>query len=307
MIIPAFNAAATIGRTLHALAAQDLAEAFEVIVVDDGSSDETVEIVRHSSLSPLLIEASNEGPGPARNRGVEAAKTNRIAFTDADCRPDPGWLTAGLRALGDADLVQGSVRAEQVTRGPFDRTVWVTREAGLYECASLFVRRDLFEQLGGFEDWLGARIGKPLAEDAWLGWRARRAGATVSFDASASVEHAVFPRSLTSFAAERLRLVYFPAIVAKIPELRGSLLFARLFLSRSSAAFDLLVASLVAMLLLANPLLALGVAPYLADLAARSLRWRRRAPLAALGGFAADAVGFGALIAGSIRFRRAVL
>ena len=101
------------------------------------------------------------------------------------------------------------------TSGPFDRTVWVVGETGLYECASLFCDRELFDRVGGFEDWLDARLGKPLAEDAWFGWRARRAGARTAFSDAALVHHVVFERDATGFVAERARLVYFPAIAGK--------------------------------------------------------------------------------------------
>ena len=308
VIVPARNAASTIGATLAALAAQDFEGEFEVIVVDDGSSDETAALVAEAPVEVTLVRESGLGPGPARNAGVARASSDALAFTDADCVPTPGWLRAGLEALAGADLVQGAVHPDPAAaRRPFDRTIWVTWEHGLYECASLFVRRSAFERVGGFEDWLGARLGKPLAEDAWLGWRVRRAGLRTAFSERALVHHAVFRRGLVEFAAERVRLTYFPHLARKIPELRSHALFVRVFLSRRSAAFDLALAGAAGAVALSTPLPLAAALPYLALVARESLRWRSRAPLAALGELLADAVGAAALAAGSLRARSLVI
>ena len=309
VIVPARDAAATLPATLAALSAQDVDAAFEVIVVDDGSHDETAALARAAPLGPTVLTGPGAGPGPARNAGVAASSGEILAFTDADCVPEPGWLRAGVEALAGADLVQGAVRPDPAAvRMPFDRTVSVDGAAALYETANLFCRRALFDRIGGFEDWLGTGvIGKPLAEDVWFGWRARRAGASVAFSDAAHVNHAVFRRDAGGYVAERARLVYFPAIVAKIPELRRELLLGGLFLNRRTAAFD--AAALGAGIALATRSrwpLALA-APYAAAVVADARRWRRRAPFAAAAAVAADAVGAAALLAGSLRSRSPVL
>ncbi len=308
VIVPARNAAATLGATLDALAAQETDAEFEVIVVDDGSTDETAAVVERAPLDVRLVRERGVGPGPARNAGVAVAAGEALAFTDADCVPTPGWLAAGLEALAGADLVQGAVHADPLTAaGPFDRTVWVVGEAGLYECASLFCARSLFDRLGGFEDWLGARLGKPLAEDAWFGWRARRAGARTRFADAALVYHAVFRRGALEFVAERARLVYFPAIARRMPELRDSAFFARAFLSRRSAAFDAAMAGAGASLALRSRAPLVAALPWLWMVAAEARPWGRRAPLVAAAGATADLVGAGALAIGSARARSVLI
>jgi len=306
VVVPARNAAETIGDTLAALARQDLRDPYEIVVVDDGSDDGTAELAESAGGAVRVIRSERRGPGPARNAGANASRAPVLAFTDADCVPTPGWLTAGLAALGDADLVQGRVEPDPGAHlGPFDHTVWVVGESGLYETANLFVRRDLFDRLGGFEDFLGARIGKPLAEDVWLGWRARRAGARTAFSSDALVHHAVLPRKAAGYVAERLRLVYFPAIANRVPELRESLFFGHYFLTRRSAAFDLALAGVAVASLRRSPLALLAVAPYAAQLAHYGRRWRSARVAAVEGG--ADAVGFAALAWGSVRSRSPVL
>jgi glycosyltransferase involved in cell wall biosynthesis len=314
VIVPARDAAATIEATLHALAAQDLDEEFEVIVVDDGSRDGTADLAEAAGDGVVVVRGPAAGPGPARNAGARRATGSLLAFTDADCRPRPGWLRAGREALARAELVQGVVVPDPAAdRGPFDRTISVSREHGLYETANMLVRRELFERLDGFADPLAARIGKPLGEDVWFGWRARRAGARVAFSEATIVEHAVFDRRRRDYVGERLRLAYFPRMVALMPELRERFLWRRWFMSERSAAFALAAAGLT----LARAArrrrragAALGLAacaPY-ARIALRDAgRWRRRAPEALAVGALADLVGFLALVAGSLRARTPVI
>jgi glycosyltransferase involved in cell wall biosynthesis len=306
VIVPARDAAATVRATLQGLEAQRIDEPYEVIVVDDGSRDGTASLAEGFAPLVRVVRTAGAGPGPARNAGAREARGSILAFTDADCVPTPGWLRAGMDALGDADLVQGRVEPDPGAHlSPFDHTVWVVGESGLYETANLFVRGDLFERLGGFEDFLGARIGKPLAEDLWLGWRARRAGARTAFSSDALVHHAVLPRGPAGYVGERLRLVYFPAIANRVPELRESLFFRHFFLTRRSAAFDLALAGVAVAVLKRSPPALLAAAPYAVQLARYGRRWRSARVAAVEGG--ADAVGFAALAWGSVRSRSPVL
>jgi GT2 family glycosyltransferase len=314
VIVPARNAAATLPRTLEALASQDLDQPYEVIVVDDGSTDDTAELV--TAAGAVLVSARGVGPGPARNAGARRARAELLAFTDADCCPRRDWLRAGMSALAEAEVVQGAVVPDPAApRRPFDRTITVSREHGLYETANMFVRRELFDRLEGFSDPLRALLGKPLGEDVWFGWRARRAGARIAFSEAAVVEHAVFARSRREFVGERLRLVYFPVLVSVIPELRDRFLWHRWFLNRRSAAFaagvaGTLVAAAAAIASAPLPLALVPLAawlPYMRIAIAAALAWRRRAPDALATGVFADLAGFLALLAGSLRSRAPVI
>jgi glycosyltransferase involved in cell wall biosynthesis len=308
VIVPVRNSAGTIGRALAALASQELDGRYEVIVVDDDSDDGTTELADRAGGPVKVLRQERRGPSVARNRGAAAAAAPVLAFTDADCFPTPGWLAAGLRAIERADLVQGAVLPDPETVFlPFDRTIWVERETGLYETANLLVRREVFERVGGFEEWLTPEIGKSFGEDIWFGWRARRAGASTAFCQEALVHHAVFPRGPVEYVAERRRLRYFPAAAAIVPELRQAFFYRSLFLSKRSAAFDLAVtgSALAAVSRSRAPLAA--ALPY-AWLAGRhALRWGRRAPMVALAGTAADGVGAASLVRGSLRWRTPVL
>ncbi len=314
VIVPAFNSARTIGPTLDALLAQDLGAPYEVIVVDDGSEDGTGTVAEAFGAPVRVTRQRNAGPAAARTLGARLAVAPVLAFTDADCVPQPAWLRNGTAALDGADLVQGQVLPDPASpRGPFDRTITIRREYGLYEAANLFVTKDLFERLGGFEDWLPARIGKPLAEDVWFGWRARRAGARTAFAAEATVHHAVFERDAPAFIAERLRLVYFPAMVRRMPELRDVFLRRRLFVTPRSGRFDIAVAAVAGGFVArragarrAAALALLASVPY-ARAAVREAGRGGWAPFVLATDLAADVVGLGALGFGSVRWRTLVL
>ncbi len=302
VIVAARDASETLPRTLAALAGQVVNGGHEVVVVDDRSSDGTAEIARAAGLGPV-IASPGVGPAAARNAGVAAARARLLAFTDADCFPAAGWLAAGVEALGRAELVQGAVAPDPAAvLGPFDRSLWVEADRGLYQTANLFVRRELFERLGGFESWLGPAAGKELGEDVLLGWSARRSGARVEFAGGAVVHHAVRRRGAGGFIAERLRLRYFPALLDRIPELRAELCFGRLFLSPRSAAFDLAVVGVLAGVGRRRPRVCFCAAPYLAASARAALPWGlRRGALVAAAGLAADTAGAAALAVGSLR------
>jgi hypothetical protein len=204
---------------------------------------------------------------------------------------------------------------------PFDRTLWVTSESGLYESANLFITRSVFDRVDGFRPFLeGARgeDGRPLpgllprlgegpfGEDVWLGWRARRAGARVAFCEQALVHHAVFPRDMRGALAERFRLRYFPALVRAVPELR-SRFFMSLFLTRRAASFDLAVASALLALLTRRPYRLAGALPYLFEAAPASGRRNRGGTVEALQRVPLDALGLVALLQGSVAARTIVL
>jgi glycosyltransferase involved in cell wall biosynthesis len=314
VIIPARDAEATLPRALAAVGEQDVGEqdvgSFEVIVVDNGSRDGTALAAERAGVVTRLVRrARGEGPGAARNAGAEAATGSVLAFLDADCRPAPGWLAAGVRACADADLVQGRVLPDPAADlGPFDRTLSVGDAHGLFESANLFVTRSWFDLVGGFPAGLEGTGEAPFGEDVSFGWRAVRAGARTAFCDGALVYHEVTARGAWDFVAERARLALFPALVAEVPELRSAFFYRRVFLSPRSARFDLAVVGVVLAVGMRRRSAIAGTLPYLYLIASDARRWgARRAPVAAAVGAAADAAGAVALVRGSVRSRSLVL
>ncbi len=113
VVIPVLNGADSILRQLEAVEAQEYDGAWEIVIVDNGSDDGTVEIVRAwagGKGNARLVRASDvRGAAHARNRGVAAAEGDFIAFCDADDVVTPQWLTELTRAATRADLVGGSL------------------------------------------------------------------------------------------------------------------------------------------------------------------------------------------------------
>jgi glycosyltransferase involved in cell wall biosynthesis len=326
VVIPARNAAPTLDRALRALGAQQLDGEYEVIVVDDGSDDDTAAIAqRHAPLVRLIRNERAGGAGAARNRGVQAARAPVIAFTDADCWPTPRWLAEALQALRDADIVQGAVDPDPTRpRGPFDRTLSVQRDRGFYQTANLVIRRELFDAVGGFHDWAleangwwrftpggpSGRAGhRPVGEDTEFGWMACRRGARSTFAPAALVHHAVFAGDLRDDMADRWHWSRdMPGLARRVPELREEIFHRRVFFNAWTAQFDLAVVGLLLTATTRRPgCLLLGL-PYARRVATQSRRWGKRGAVQyALGTPIVEAVTLAGLLTGSVAWRSLVL
>ena len=309
IIVPARDAQRTLPRTLQGLHRQP--GEFEVIVVDNGSLDATARTAQAApGVTHVIRRHRGDGPGAARSAGVAAASGEALAFIDADCWPADGWLVGGLAALGSADLVQGRVLPDPEAKlGPFDRTLSVGSAHGLFESANLFVRRDLFERVGGFSMGFEPAEDGPFGEDVRFGWAARRAGGRTAFAPDALAYHEVSSRGPLGFVSERARYAMFPALAAEVPELREAFFYRRWFHSRRSAAFDLALLGVAAALATRQPRTALLAAvPYLQLLNESARRWGpRRAPAVALTELAADAYAAVALARGSVKAQSLLL
>jgi glycosyltransferase involved in cell wall biosynthesis len=292
------------------VASQDFDGEYEVIVVDDGSGDDTAEIAR-AARGATVLRQQPRGPAAARNCGVKRSAGDVLTFCDADVYPTPGWLQAGAGALCTADLVQGMVLPDpDATVGPFDRSIWIQDDVGLFETANLFTSRAMFDRVGGFEEWLAPRSGKALAEDVWFGYKALRLGAKSTFCPEALAHHAVFERSWVDYVLERKRLEYFPAMARRIPEMRRRFLYGRLFLTRRSAELDLALAAAGMAWARRSPLWLLATLPYARAARTHGRRsWPAgpRSSVVSLADAAADLAGLSALLAGSVRHRSLVI
>jgi glycosyltransferase involved in cell wall biosynthesis len=190
------DAAATVQRQLDALAAQECGTSWELVVVDNGSTDTTPRIVaRMCDRLPNLrvVDASDKvGLAHARNIGCHAARGDMLFFCDGDDEVDPGWIAAMARAAETADIVGGAL-----DRTRLNDPGWLTperrRTAGLQvwpgfldfpSGANCGMRATVFHALGGFdESYAGG------AEDTQLFWRAQLAGSTPLFVPDAVVHY----------------------------------------------------------------------------------------------------------------------
>ncbi|WP_405109830.1 glycosyltransferase family 2 protein [Micromonospora sp. NBC_01405] len=143
VVVPAYNEAARIGATLDALSRQTDLD-FTLLVVDNASTDGTVEAVRRfaarSPVPTLLVEEQQRGVGAAVDTGFRHAIAHGatlLARTDADCLPRPGWVAAARRTLtGGAAMACGRIEARRDEHGPLGRAVF----RGLVAVAAAFGR-----------------------------------------------------------------------------------------------------------------------------------------------------------------------
>ena len=108
VIVPVFNGADTIGECLASLLALDYPPSgFEIVVVDNGSTDGTAAVVAGLGGRVRLLHEPVRGASAARNRGVRAARGRLVAFTDADCAVEPHWLARLVEPSGPLPTLAG--------------------------------------------------------------------------------------------------------------------------------------------------------------------------------------------------------
>src|SRR5262245_31361499 len=90
VIVPVYNGARTILKTIECLLNQSL-QPHEIIIVDDGSTDETEGLLCNVDPEITCLRKENGGPASARNLGIRASQTDFVAFTDSDCLPKRDW------------------------------------------------------------------------------------------------------------------------------------------------------------------------------------------------------------------------
>jgi glycosyltransferase involved in cell wall biosynthesis len=198
VVVATRNRAQRLRALLRSLAAQTVdRRAFEVVVVDDASSDETPSVLTaerdRGELDLTAIRHPEPGgPGGARNRGWLEAKAPIVAFIDDDCVATPGWLEAGLAACREnpGAFVQGRTEAmpEELDQlGLFSYTIRVEKLGPHFETCNILYPREILESQGGFDSEAFPVVG----EDSDFAWRAIEAGARPAFAPDALVHHAV--------------------------------------------------------------------------------------------------------------------
>jgi GT2 family glycosyltransferase len=195
IIIPTFNGAARIKNCLDVLVKQTTGHNAEILVVNDGSTDSTTEVVgRYPSVR--LINQANAGPAAARNRGAKEAKGTIILFTDDDCVPMSDWLCSMTAPFDDPEVVgvKGAYRSNQTSL--IARFVQIEYEdryrlmAGLpsidfIDTYSAGFRLERFFQMKGYD----TSFPVACAEDVELSYRMSAQGWIMKFVPTAIVYH----------------------------------------------------------------------------------------------------------------------
>jgi len=197
VIIPVYNGALGISKTLLALQAQTYPrDHFEIIVVDNGSTDTTREVI--SKFPVKMLQQPIRSSYAARNVGIAAARGDIIAFTDSDCEPDANWLLHGVRHLQthSADAIGGLVSftfsANPSAAEYADALINIDNESsiamhGMAATANLLVTRATLHKVGNFNQQLQSG-----GDGEWSA-RAKKSGITVQFAVDAIMYHPARP------------------------------------------------------------------------------------------------------------------
>jgi GT2 family glycosyltransferase len=194
VIVPHHDQPAALALCLSSLAAQTLPkDRFEVIVADNGSSDQDG-LLRALAILPdaRLVHESKRGAAHARNRATAEARGAVYAFIDADCVADPRWIETGVKALETSDLAGGEVRVTSHDEKKmsaveafesvfaFRQQLYVRRKK-FSVTANLFATRAAAEAIGPFVHG--------VSEDVDWCRRAQKLGFRLAFNASSIISH----------------------------------------------------------------------------------------------------------------------
>jgi GT2 family glycosyltransferase len=193
VVVCSYNGGNTLGPCLHSLLELDYPD-YEVIVVDDGSTDDTRTIV--SGFPDVrVIHQENRGLGAARNTGLGAATGAVVAYTDSDCFADPDWLThlvdqlqrSGAAAVGGPNLTpEDGWLAACVAAAPGQPTHVLESDqvAEHIPGCNMAFRRQALEEIGGFDLHY-----RKAGDDVDVCWRLQQAGHWITFAPGAFVWH----------------------------------------------------------------------------------------------------------------------
>jgi GT2 family glycosyltransferase len=236
VIIPNFNQADVLSKTLRSLADQsDKSSILEVFVVDDGSSDHSVELVRNlvgDLPYPLhLLQQEHQGPAAARNRGAAASNGEVLLFWDSDMiahsqmvqthaqlhKQYDRLIVAGARQPWEAAYTSSFGKAMKLHK--FGKNQFHSRQPSFWEAFSsnLSLHREDFVELDGFDERFWA------FEDTDLAYRAKQAGLSLIF-ARRAIGYHNHPMTLEQVCQQQRRYQRYAALfLDKHSELRGKI------------------------------------------------------------------------------------
>ena len=177
VVIPMYNAQKTIEQSLNSIYNQDFKN-FEVIIVDDGSTDNSIEIVK--KFPAKLIHQKNAGPSKARNTGIKNSESDLILLIDADVVMSPGTLAKVFKAFQDKNVnilsgLQDEKNHYNNTLSDYENLyihyIWKLQKSTTPSFFTTFVaiRKSILTKFSGFDERIR------MAEDMELGLRLLRA------------------------------------------------------------------------------------------------------------------------------------
>ena len=227
IVVPVYNGSATIERCLAALAQQTIEAArYEIIIVDDGSKDDTaakvsIWITQHGNHIARLVQQKNAGPAAARNHGAQVAQAPILLFTDADCAPLPNWVAALTTVFTDETVIgaKGAYLTEQSALVPqFVQAEYEDRydrmrhqsQIDFIDTYSAAYRRAVFLENAGFD----VIFTTASVEDQEFSFRLAQKGYHLVFAPQAQVLH-LHDSTLWEYGRRKYYIGYWKALLTR--------------------------------------------------------------------------------------------
>jgi glycosyltransferase involved in cell wall biosynthesis len=196
-VVPAKNEESTIRLCLESIF-KEMIQGDQLIVVDNGSTDKTIAIVKSFS-KVLLLEKPDISVGGLRNEGARIADGDVLGFIDADCVIKPGWRHKVIHSLSIPNVAATGSKCSLPENPHWIEKVWYSqrkRKPGIVKyinSGNLVVKRDIFFQVGGFDESL------ITGEDAEFCWRLRSYSFLLWEDPEIITEHHSNPKNILNF------------------------------------------------------------------------------------------------------------
>lgn len=200
IIVPIYNCSSNLKNLVNALKSQDIDQEVEVVFVDNNSTDNSFEVAQtFSQLTNFIItnQSKIQSVAATRNKGINLAKGDILAFIDGDCIPAVDWLKQGIQCMQNNQVqrVGGRIKiaalnAQSSTYSLVEALFCYDQESavkGVGACMTpnLFVQQDVFKKVGVFDETFpGASI-----EDMEFGMRATQLGVSLAYAEDAVVWH----------------------------------------------------------------------------------------------------------------------
>lgn len=197
IIVPVYNSRKFLPGLIKSLLSQDFHGSYEIIIVDDGSTDGTDGLMKTVPSKKLhYIKQANSGPASARNTGLKRAHGRIIAFTDGDCMPERDWISEMVRSFGrGVDAVEGRIE----TRGKVypDSHFIKNHNGGMFLTSNIAYLRSKIRQFD-------RRYRYPNREDSDIAFDVLSKGGRIVFSSNVIVRHVLLKSSLKSMLKRKL-------------------------------------------------------------------------------------------------------